>query len=308
MALNYLFLVAEYFEAGSLVDLLKRARTATKEVGLREDIVKIIVREVLTVIGKLHSNGVVVKSLKPSNLFITLNGDVKLLHFSYGKTYNESVDKNTTYLSGSPVYLAPEVIESLDHSPKSDVWSVGIIAMELFQGANPFTEPTSPVTLFDIVHKPPPKLSKPASPELRAFIDSCLRKAPSKRLSVSELLDSPFLRSCPEKQQLSNFVYSLTESGASINSALLSKPNFSNGRFHGSGLNSKVDLASNMLLSVPGATPDAILEEQELDAGQRRLFRKVSLLNGFRPGLAEQIFREVLAEYTREARAAGVEP
>lgn len=303
-----MFIVAEYFEAGSLVDLLKRSRLATKEVGLKEDIVKIVVREVLTVIGKLHSNGVVIKSLKPSNLFITLNGDVKLLHFSYGQTYNESVDKNTTYLSGTPVYLAPEVIESLDYSAKSDVWSVGIIAMELFQGANPFTEPTSPVTLFDIVHKPPPKLTKPSTPEFKSFIESCLRKTPNKRLSVSELLESSFLKSCPEKQQLSNFVYSLTENGTIANSGLLSKPNFSNGRFHASGINSKVDLASNMLLSVNGATRDAVLEDQELDAGQRRLFRKVSLLNGFRPGLAEQIFREVLAEYAKEVRAVGIDP
>lgn len=305
VALNYLFIVSRFFETGSLLDILKNAKSVSKEAGLTEDLVKIILREVLLAVKRLHEKKLIVKWLKPSNIFITLEGEVQLQHFSYGSTYSESIYKNTTYLSGTPVYLAPEVIENLDYSNKSDVWALGIIAMELFQGANPFAEPTSPVTLFDIVHKPPPKLAKPCTPEFRFFVESSLKKSPAKRMSVDELLDTPFIRSCPERQTLSNFVYSLSEMGRCPSTSLDSKSATPLPKQKGSDLNSKICLSKSLQLPALCQSDDIELDKV-LESGQRKLIRKITLLNKINAELVERLFQDVLSEYTRELKVAGL--
>lgn len=286
------------------MDLLKKTSLTTKNNGFQEDLVKIIIKEILLAIRKLHSQGKIIKSLKTSSIFVSLNGDVKLLQFSFGKAFKEAMDKNKTFLAGTPVYLAPEVIENLEYSEKSDVWALGIIAIELFQGTNPFAEPQSPVTLFEIVHKNPPKLTKPSSNEFREFVDLCLKKDKDKRGSVDSLLNSKFMVSTREKHFLSNFVYTLQEKNRSYNLNPSFQKEFDFVKLKGSGVNSKINF-SKMFFNVERKEENEEREKEEdgmfeaRDPLQMRIQRKINLLASLRPGLIDALFREILNEYEK---------
>ena len=92
---------------------------------------------------------------------------------------------------GSPCWMAPEVMEqTTGYENKADIWSLGIAAIELAEGIIPFQDLPSMKVLLMVLNQPSPSISKyyPWSPEFKAFVDDCLIKDPSKRISASDIL------------------------------------------------------------------------------------------------------------------------
>jgi len=101
--------------------------------------------------------------------------------------------------------MAPELIRGHDYGTKVDIWSLGIMLMEMVEGEPPYMEFPPLRALFQITTKGITPLKEPHkwSKELANFYDRCLDKDPEKRSSAEELLQHPFLKlSCEAKDMI----------------------------------------------------------------------------------------------------------
>ncbi len=131
------------------------------------------------------------------NLLITNAGVVKLADFGIAHLYGEelksssSVRKNVDI--GSPYWMAPEVIQLMEASPASDVWSIGCTAIELITGKPPYYELSKTAACFRMVEDEHPPLPAIASDSMKAFVMRCFKKEPAKRATAAELLEDPWI-------------------------------------------------------------------------------------------------------------------
>uniref|UniRef100_A0A3Q1GNF1 Mitogen-activated protein kinase kinase kinase kinase 4-like n=1 Tax=Acanthochromis polyacanthus TaxID=80966 RepID=A0A3Q1GNF1_9TELE len=132
---HQLWLVMEYCGAGSVTDLVKK----TKGNCLKEDWIAYICREVLRGLSHLHSHHVIHRDIKGQNVLLTENAEVKLVDFGVSAQLDKTIGRRNTFI-GTPYWMAPEVI-ACDENPeatydyRSDLWSLGITALEMAEGA-----------------------------------------------------------------------------------------------------------------------------------------------------------------------------
>lgn len=130
-----------------------------------------------------HEQGVIHRDIKPSNILITENGDVKLADFSIAHV-NRSDDTQVIGLTGSPMYMSPEVVREEVAGPQSDIYSLGVVMYKLLTGEVPFTPGNLHSVMYQIVnHAPKPVTEiRPDLPlRLAEIVDKCLLKDPSRR-------------------------------------------------------------------------------------------------------------------------------
>uniref|UniRef100_A0A673KR43 non-specific serine/threonine protein kinase n=1 Tax=Sinocyclocheilus rhinocerous TaxID=307959 RepID=A0A673KR43_9TELE len=200
---DQLWLVMEYCGAGSVTDLLKK----TKGNCLKEDWIAYICREVLRGLLHLHSHHVIHRDIKGQNVLLTENAEIKLVDFGVSAQLDRTIGRRNTFI-GTPYWMAPEVI-ACDDSPdstydyRSDVWSLGITALEMAEGAPPLCDMHPMRALFLIPRNPPPKLkSKKWSKKFQTFVDGCLVKNYLHRPSTETLLRHSFIKDLPNERQV----------------------------------------------------------------------------------------------------------
>ncbi|KAK2890638.1 hypothetical protein Q8A67_013281 [Cirrhinus molitorella] len=200
---DQLWLVMEYCGAGSVTDLLKK----TKGNCLKEDWIAYICREVLRGLLHLHSHHVIHRDIKGQNVLLTENAEIKLVDFGVSAQLDRTIGRRNTFI-GTPYWMAPEVI-ACDENPdstydyRSDVWSLGITALEMAEGAPPLCDMHPMRALFLIPRNPPPKLkSKKWSKKFQTFVDGCLVKNYLHRPSTETLLRHSFIKDLPNERQV----------------------------------------------------------------------------------------------------------
>ncbi|XP_016533184.1 TRAF2 and NCK interacting kinase a isoform X10 [Poecilia formosa] len=200
---DQLWLVMEFCGAGSVTDLIKN----TKGNSLKEDWNAYICREILRGLAHLHHHKVIHRDIKGQNVLLTENAEVKLVDFGVSAQMDRTVGKRNTFI-GTPYWMAPEVI-ACDENPeatydcKSDLWSLGITAMEMAEGAPPLCDMHPMRALFLIPRNPAPRLkSKKWSKKFQSFIESTLVKSHSHRPSTEQLLLHPFITELPNERHL----------------------------------------------------------------------------------------------------------
>ncbi|XP_034990401.2 misshapen-like kinase 1 isoform X8 [Zootoca vivipara] len=200
---DQLWLVMEFCGAGSVTDLVKN----TKGNALKEDCIAYICREILRGLAHLHAHKVIHRDIKGQNVLLTENAEVKLVDFGVSAQLDRTVGRRNTFI-GTPYWMAPEVI-ACDENPdatydyRSDIWSLGITAIEMAEGAPPLCDMHPMRALFLIPRNPPPKLkSKKWSKKFIDFIDNCLIKAYTSRPPTEQLLKFPFVRDQPTERQV----------------------------------------------------------------------------------------------------------
>ncbi|XP_028420911.1 TRAF2 and NCK interacting kinase a isoform X1 [Perca flavescens] len=200
---DQLWLVMEFCGAGSVTDLIKN----TKGNSLKEEWTAYICREILRGLTHLHQHKVIHRDIKGQNVLLTENAEVKLVDFGVSAQLDRTVGRRNTFI-GTPYWMAPEVI-ACDENPeatydfKSDLWSLGITAIEMAEGAPPLCDMHPMRALFLIPRNPPPRLkSKKWSKKFQSFIESCLVKSHSQRQSTEQLLKHPFIRDLPNERQI----------------------------------------------------------------------------------------------------------
>uniref|UniRef100_A0A4W4HAA7 non-specific serine/threonine protein kinase n=1 Tax=Electrophorus electricus TaxID=8005 RepID=A0A4W4HAA7_ELEEL len=191
-------LVMEYCGAGSVTDLVKK----TKGNCLKEDWIAYICREGLS---HLHTHHVIHRDIKGQNVLLTENAEVKLVDFGVSAQLDRTVGRRNTFI-GTPYWMAPEVI-ACDENPestydyRSDLWSLGITALEMAEGAPPLCDMHPMRALFLIPRNPPPKLkSKKWSKKFLNFVDRCLVKNYLHRPCTETLLHHSFIKELNERQ------------------------------------------------------------------------------------------------------------
>ncbi|XP_061128552.1 misshapen-like kinase 1 isoform X2 [Syngnathus typhle] len=200
---HQLWLVMEYCGAGSVTDLVKK----TKGNCLKEDWIAYICREVLRGLSHLHSHHVIHRDIKGQNVLLTENAEVKLVDFGVSAQLDKTIGRRNTFI-GTPYWMAPEVI-ACDENPeatydyRSDLWSLGITALEMAEGAPPLCDMHPMRALFLIPRNPPPRLkSKKWSKRFLSFIDSCLVKNHLQRPITDVLLRHAFIRDLINERQV----------------------------------------------------------------------------------------------------------
>ncbi|XP_014037091.2 TRAF2 and NCK-interacting protein kinase isoform X3 [Salmo salar] len=200
---DQLWLVMEFCGAGSVTDLIKN----TKGNSLKEEWTAYICREILRGLTHLHQHKVIHRDIKGQNVLLTENAEVKLVDFGVSAQLDRTVGRRNTFI-GTPYWMAPEVI-ACDENPeatydfKSDLWSLGITAIEMAEGAPPLCDMHPMRALFLIPRNPAPRLkSKKWSKKFQSFIESCLVKSHGQRPSTEQLLKHPFIRELPNERQV----------------------------------------------------------------------------------------------------------
>ncbi|AWP00196.1 putative misshapen-like kinase 1-like [Scophthalmus maximus] len=200
---DQLWLVMEFCGAGSVTDLVKN----TKGSSLKEDWIAYICREILRGLSHLHAHKVIHRDIKGQNVLLTENAEVKLVDFGVSAQLDRTVGRRNTFI-GTPYWMAPEVI-ACDENPdstydyRSDIWSLGITAIEMAEGAPPLCDMHPMRALFLIPRNPPPKLkSKKWSKKFIDFIEGCLVKTYPSRPSTEQLLKHSFIRDQPTERQV----------------------------------------------------------------------------------------------------------
>uniref|UniRef100_A0A672QBJ0 non-specific serine/threonine protein kinase n=1 Tax=Sinocyclocheilus grahami TaxID=75366 RepID=A0A672QBJ0_SINGR len=196
-------LVMEFCGAGSITDLVKN----TKGNSLKEDWIAYISREILRGLAHLHAHHVIHRDIKGQNVLLTENAEVKLVDFGVSAQLDRTVGRRNTFI-GTPYWMAPEVI-ACDENPeatydyRSDLWSCGITAIEMGEGAPPLCDMHPMRALFLIPRNPPPRLkSKKWSKKFFSFIETCLVKNYNHRPSTEQLLKHPFIRDQPNERHV----------------------------------------------------------------------------------------------------------
>uniref|UniRef100_A0A672KT54 non-specific serine/threonine protein kinase n=1 Tax=Sinocyclocheilus grahami TaxID=75366 RepID=A0A672KT54_SINGR len=200
---DQLWLVMEFCGAGSVTDLIKN----TKGNSLKEEWTAYICREILRGLTHLHQHKVIHRDIKGQNVLLTENAEVKLVDFGVSAQLDRTVGRRNTFI-GTPYWMAPEVI-ACDENPdatydfKSDLWSLGITAIEMAEGAPPLCDMHPMRALFLIPRNPAPRLkSKKWSKKFQSFIESCLLKNHNQRPSTEQLMKHPFIKDLPNERQV----------------------------------------------------------------------------------------------------------
>ncbi|KAG1451628.1 hypothetical protein G6F55_009088 [Rhizopus delemar] len=222
---SQLYIITPLMSAGSCYDLL----LSNQRTGLKENIVGCILKQVALGLNYLHGNELVHRDIKSANLLLDWDtGLVKLADFGVSNHLFNTSDlpkKSTVSLLpfqipqihqlkkarhsfvGTPCWMAPEILLNHDYDTKVDVWSFGITAIELASGKPPFSE-YDPITIFTIIvdDQPPTLDSETASLALQEFIEHCLQKDPTKRKTISELLNQSFLKKASSPEILKKYL------------------------------------------------------------------------------------------------------
>ncbi len=170
------FLVMELVPGESLATILEREKS------LAPNRVLEIMAQTARALHEAHSAGLVHRDIKPGNLLITPNGEVKITDFGIARVADQVSLTATGQVMGTVQYLAPEQATGKPATPATDVYSLGVVAYEAISGKRPFTGETQMAIALAQINEPPPPLDESIDQSVRELILDCLQKRPAERI------------------------------------------------------------------------------------------------------------------------------
>eukprot|EP01127_Copromyxa_protea_P017856 TRINITY_DN5500_c0_g1_i1.p1 TRINITY_DN5500_c0_g1~~TRINITY_DN5500_c0_g1_i1.p1 ORF type:complete len:399 (+),score=52.14 TRINITY_DN5500_c0_g1_i1:342-1538(+) len=186
-----LWIVMEYMEGGSLTEVV----SYHKQLPMTELQTRFVVWNVLKGLSFIHGMHRIHRDIKSDNILLTGNGCVKIGDFGFATQLTTERRKCNTS-NGTCYWMAPEVIQGQDYDFAVDIWSLGILIMEMIEGEPPYMEYPELQALFQISNYGVPPLKNPRSwsVDLVSFLSTCLIMKASDRPSTKELQDHTWMK------------------------------------------------------------------------------------------------------------------
>ncbi|KAH7279726.1 hypothetical protein KP509_37G033200 [Ceratopteris richardii] len=183
---------------GTIADLMKRSGGK-----LDETTAAACVRGILEGLSYLHRKSIVHCDIKAKNILLGPAGEIKIADFGSAKRLSSSQNPEDRRMRGTPLWMAPEVLQGVEQETPSDIWSLGCTVIEMLHGRLPWQDKEGRITSKDI---PPllmriacskeisPPLKSSLSEQARDFLNRCLARDPSERWTAEQLLQHPFVK------------------------------------------------------------------------------------------------------------------
>lgn len=180
------YLILEYCAGGDLSHMIKKGR-------ISEETSRKYMTQLSNALRYLKSRNIIHRDLKPQNILLT--GDfetIKITDFNFARELYD--DDLAQTLCGSPLYMAPEIINSQEYTVKSDLWSVGMILYEMVYGTSPYFDAINIIDLIKKINTQPILYTDRVSPECNELLQNLLQKDPAERFNWDEFFSHNWLR------------------------------------------------------------------------------------------------------------------
>ena len=196
-----LWVMMELMGGGPLTDIIDNNKN------LSEAQIAYITHESLKGLFHLHEMSIIHRDIKSDNVLMDEFGRVKLTDFGFCAKITEDRNKRATMV-GTPYWMAPEVVKQKEYSYKVDIWSLGIMAIEMVEGEPPYLEEDPLKALYLIATNGTPTLRHPErlSSQLKDYLSVSLEVDVSKRASSADLLDHSFFKLAASPSEVSVLV------------------------------------------------------------------------------------------------------
>lgn len=192
-----LYMVSEFCSGGNLRTLLKKQKGGR----LHESVARGIMAQVVLALEHLHSLNVIYRDIKPDNVLLTADGDVRICDFGLSKVLATGRYGRTRSFCGSTSYMSPQIVSHKPYGIATDLWSLGALFFRMLVGRGPFDAPADRaganneareiekrIQLEDVV------IPGYLSAEAREMLEGLLRKNEERRTNLEDLKESVFFK------------------------------------------------------------------------------------------------------------------